>query len=367
MPESLRKLTSSAQERLRSTGQYLNGIPGRALERARETARRVENIQNIPAVQARVENGITGVRQGVARILHAGTRLPVLQDISVLSAERARSAALDEERMRYQTPERQAEYQAKLRHVPGTPELPDHMFEYTRGTGPQPHRLAVLVMGNAQNFNEENVGMRALAAQLSRQPGMDVLLFRSGDAITDIRAAVQPTAPDHTRHTAVVLRRIEHILHQRLHGGIEPGELPPTEIVMGGYSFGGGVIEQLSQRWNRMTTAVPVSAVALIDAVQLGSARAGIPVTERPEFAGRVLQFSQGNNVNWNPAESARPTPLSPIVGAPIQNPRPGDEIETIRNTGHREIQDPRFHQSDVLDRMMRFLTQSGRQEPART
>jgi hypothetical protein len=245
-------------------------------------------------------------------------------------------------------------YHQSLLHVPGQPETRNQMFEYFPGSGPEPRRLLVLAMGNRQGFSTQDVGMRQLQQRFAGRPDVDVLLVRSGNAGSDMRAG---RSGDVTDTTAVTMSHIENIVHARVNArGMFAGQRPPSSIAMAGFSFGGGAIAELSDRWNQMGTTAPVTGVALLDPIRLGARHMGEPVTTRPAVAGRVLHLYQDSSLSRTYGAPRRSVA---VRGAPLTNPQPGDTVRLIRNAGHRELQSPELHNTDVLDPTFDFLNRS--------
>lgn len=254
-------------------------------------------------------------------------------------------------------PEQLRAYHQGLLHAPGQPEQPNQVFEYFRGSGPEPHTVQILAMGNRQSFGTPENGMRELQQRFAARPGVDVLLFRSGRAAADFRAASSGRTDLDSGNTAVNVRHIENIVHDRIHcRGMFANERPPARIGMAGFSWGGGVIDDISQRWDQMRTQIPVTDVVLIDPIQLGLQNLGQPVTRRPAMAGRVLHFYQDSNLSSSQYSRDTARRSISVHGAPLANPRPGDSVRLIRNAGHREIQTARLHGTDVLEPAFQFL-----------
>lgn len=343
-------------------GQLRNRILGNSYLRLREAPitapARVDGIRRETRgfMQGVLERGIESGARGARAFTRSNFFRTRIAPAFAVNEARVKMAIGETETRRELPPEELRRYHESLLHPPGQPDTDRQMFEYVRGSGPEPRRLVVLVMGNRQGFTSPDNGMRELQRRFAGQPDVDVLLFRSGQAARDFRAATsQNTGLD--GNTAVNMRHIENLVHDRIHcRGMFSGERPPSSMSMGGFSFGGGAIEELSDRWTQMNTQIPVTGVALIDPIRLGIQHLGAPVTRRPAMAGRVLHFYQDSNLSRRPGTSERGRRSIGVHGAPLADVRPGDSVRLIRGAGHREIQTAALHNADVLDPAFRLL-----------
>lgn len=286
------------------------------------------------------------VRNSVAPLLAANT-------------QRVASAAEAVRTQRNAQPEALRKYHAGLLHLPGQAELPGHVFEYMPGTAQGPRKLVVLVLGNRQRLSMQDTGMHDLRRRFGANGDTDVLLCRSGNATRDVRNAISANA-DTNDTTEVTMAHIENIVHARANRtGMFADQPPVDRIAMAGFSFGGGVIERLSQAWPSMGIAAPVRSVALLDPIRHGVQHMGAPVTERPAFAERVFHAYQTSNVSRKGRAGTSGRRVPSVHGAPLSNPRPGDSVRLIAGGGHRELQTPGAHSADVLDPAYAFLRDS--------
>ena len=345
-------------------GQLRTRILGNGYLRPREVssvtpAARIGGIQRDTRslVQSVMERGIESGAKTARAFTQSNLFRRRIAPMFAANEARVKMAVSATESRRELPPDQLRAYHEGLLHQPGQPEQPNQMFEYFRGSGPEPRTVQILVMGNRQGFGTYENGMRDLQQRFAGQPGVDVLLFRSGRAATDFRAATSGSADLDSGNTAVNVRHIENIVHDRIHcRGMFANERPPARIGMAGFSWGGGVIDDMSQRWDRMRTQIPVTDVVLIDPIQLGLRNLGQPVTRRPAMAGRVLHFYQDSNLSSSPGSRGTARRALGIHGAPLADARPGDSVRLIRNAGHREIQTSRLHGADVLDPAFQFL-----------
>ena len=255
------------------------------------------------------------------------------------------------------------DYQRRLLHAPGEQETDDHLFEMFPGS-PDSDELIVLCLGNNQDLTgpakkQKEKGMQAVVLEQLKQ-GQNgkrptILLFRTGHALYGDLLARQNNMK---RHTAVAFEHTTNIVRDAVQGRGVFNRLPSIKRVsFGGYSFGGGTVSALCDRYGQWTQGMkdppPIERVVMVDAVRLGLHHLGEPVTARPSNAGQVLHIFQDSPVNSNRQEKLG---AYVVHGADLQKGKlPQDTTKRVNRTDHFAIQDPAQHR-EVLDEVAQFL-----------
>ncbi len=166
------------------------------------------------------------------------------------------------------------------------------------GTGGKP--LTVLVMGNHQTLDpseSEATGMLAMYEDL--QDDNDVIIFRVGNAMDELAAELNLSF-DFSLHSSVVQQHMENMLEDIMKSrGEFSGRQAPTKVILAGYSWGGGAVEEALSKWDQIGNNIEIAGTALIDGVRLGLDDYGRGVSEVPQHTGKHLQIWQDNNLDF--------------------------------------------------------------------
>jgi hypothetical protein len=156
--------------------------------------------------------------------------------------------------------------------------------------------LIVLFMGNAQThlWSDSDAGMIKLYEKLKKDNEADVLLFRVGNAIDDVKHKLF-LSNDCSLSTDIVYQHSVNVLEDAISGkGIFAGHSKPSKVSFVGYSWGGGTVDKLlKEDWKRIGQNIPVAATVQIDAVNLGLYNLSTPVLNRPFHSRSHLNIFQ--------------------------------------------------------------------------
>lgn len=217
----------------------------------------------------------------------------------------------------------------------------NRIFRAYLGNEDRPRPLVVLFLGNGQTHNtpEHQAGILRLAQRLQRDRDTDVLVFRVGCASNELRHRFC-IGGDPSLHTSVVYQHSVNVIEDYINArGIFVGRRPPSRVVFGGYSFGGGTIDRLLREdWQRIGGNIPVTGSFYIDAIRLGSYDLGDAVEQRPLHSVQHLNFYQQNStaINGNHVNDLRPSDVSvPIISTDHAGI---DDSEEVQNRAYRFI-----------------------------
>jgi len=158
--------------------------------------------------------------------------------------------------------------------------------------------LIVLFMGNEQThmWSDSNAGMIKLYEKLKKDNVADVLLFRVGNAVNDLKHKLF-ISDDCSLSTDIVYQHSVNVLEDVILGrGMFTGQSKPSKVSFVGYSWGGGTVDKLlKEDWGRIGQDIPVASTVQIDAVNLGIFNLSTPVLKRPLCSASHLNIFQNN------------------------------------------------------------------------
>lgn len=161
--------------------------------------------------------------------------------------------------------------------------------------------LVVMFLGNSQTLltPHQQAGLNELYEKLKRNKNIDLAIFRVGEAGCDIKHKL--FMGDCSMHTDVVFENTSNILEDMVKGkGQFAGRNRPSQIMLVGYSFGGGTVDKLlREKWNKIGNGIPTSSIC-IDPIKLGAYNLGCPVEERPPNTREHRVFYQRNSAAIN-------------------------------------------------------------------
>lgn len=212
--------------------------------------------------------------------------------------ERRCSGALEQARNRNgaRTHEELRRYHESLRFNESNPD-PRRLFTFHPSNKPGPRPLVILFLGNKQDHTCPSccAGILELRDRLVREGNVHVAVFRTGDAVEQLRFRYGLTS-DTTLHPWVVQQHTRNIIEDIVQGrGLFRGH-KVSNVGFVGYSWGGGAADLIINNWN----GPQISFSAYVDAIQLGTENVGLPVAARPNHSGIHCNFYQNNTIYLN-------------------------------------------------------------------
>ncbi len=168
-------------------------------------------------------------------------------------------------------------------------------------TGNKQKPLVVVFLGNNQTLltPHNQAGINELYEKLKRNKNIDLAIFRVGEASCDIKHKLFMGSC--SMHTDIVFENTSNILEDMVKGkGRFEGRNKPSQIMLVGYSFGGGTVDKLlKEKWNKIGKDITTSSIC-IDPIKLGAYNLGCPVEERPPHSREHHVFYQKNSAAIN-------------------------------------------------------------------
>lgn len=179
------------------------------------------------------------------------------------------------------------------------------IFQYHSGKSQGEKTLVILCMGNQQchGDSEKNVGMLKLYNRLKDRDNVDILLCRVGCSQAALSHRLGLSS-DSSLHPDIVLNHISNLVDDRNHcRGIFVKEQKPSKVIMAGFSWGGGAVKEITDRWERIGAGLKIPLAVTLDAIQHGLDNLGDELTVRPQHAEKVLNIYQDNDSYLNGAD----------------------------------------------------------------
>lgn len=208
---------------------------------------------------------------------------------------------------------------------------------FTESSKPKP--LVALFLGNGQTHltSGETAGLNELYNRLKKNKDIDVVIFRVGHAVCDLRNRF--LGGDCSLNTDVVFQHTSNVIEDIMNSrGEFNGRQKPSQVILTGYSFGGGTVDKLlREKWNKIGKNIPTST-ACIDPITLGAYNLGCPIEKRPPHSLKHLVFYQQNSTAIN--------------GSHQNETKPQDIIKKVPNADHESID----NDESVLSSVERFV-----------
>jgi hypothetical protein len=172
------------------------------------------------------------------------------------------------------------------------------IFAHHKSSQPGSKPLVVLIMGRGQTHadNEDKVGMLKIYNRLVKEDKADVLIFRAGSAIADLKHRYGLSS-DASLKPELVKEHISNIIEARLkQQGKFSKDKKVTNVLFAGYSWGAGLQYELMKDWKRISAGVPVSISLGLDAIEYGCENLGSALKHRPSFSKRHINIFQNND-----------------------------------------------------------------------
>jgi len=214
-----------------------------------------------------------------------------------------------------------------------------------------------LLLGHCQGFKdkEEETGVLRLYNKLVKDNDCDVVLFRVGCAMTDLKH-VSGLSKQTDLKPEVVKEHIANIIEDRNHSrGIFSGLPKPTNVVIAGYSWGAGLSKEILDRWNKIGNDTKVSTSLTLDAVQYGVNNFANSLKERPAHSEKHINIYQNNDLFINGSDLKGIDPSKKDVSMDVDKLKPGTSLQ------HTEIDDD----PNIIDSMYREIRESVINSPA--
>ena len=214
-----------------------------------------------------------------------------------------------------------------------------------------------LFLGHCQGFKdkEEETGILKIYNKLVKDNDCDVVLFRVGCAMTDLKH-VSGLSKQTDLKPEVVKEHIANIIEDRNHSrGIFSGLPKPTNVVIAGYSWGAGLSKEILDRWNKIGNDTKVSTSLTLDAVQYGVNNFANSLKERPANSEKHINIYQNNDLFINGSDLKGIDPSKKDVSMDVDKLKPGTSLQ------HTEIDDD----PNIIDSMYREIRESVINSPA--
>jgi hypothetical protein len=156
-----------------------------------------------------------------------------------------------------------------------------------------------LFLGHCQGFKdkEEETGILKIYNKLVKDNDCDVVLFRVGCAMTDLKH-VSGLSKQTDLKPEVVKEHIANIIEDRNHSrGIFSGLPKPANVVIAGYSWGAGLSKEILDRWKKIGNDTEVSTSMTLDAVKYGVDNFADSLQHRPPHSNKHLNIFQPNDL----------------------------------------------------------------------
>jgi hypothetical protein len=188
------------------------------------------------------------------------------------------------------------------------------VYKYHQSSKPGAKPLVILIMGRGQTHDasEDEVGMLKIYNRLVKEDKADVLIFRAGSAIADLKHRYGLSS-DASLKPELVKEHIMNIIEARLK---QQGKFSDTDktsnVIFAGYSWGAGLQYEIMNEWKRISNGVPVSISLGLDAIEYGCEHLGSALKHRPNFSHRHINIFQNND--------------SLLAGTNLKGLKPGDK-----------------------------------------
>jgi hypothetical protein len=208
-----------------------------------------------------------------------------------------------------------------------------------------------LLLGHCQGFKdkEEETGVLRLYNKLVKDNDCDVVLFRVGCAMTDLKH-VSGLSKQTDLKPEVVKEHVANIIEDRNHSrGIFSGLPKPANVVITGYSWGAGLSKEILDRWKKVGNDTTVSTSMSLDAVQYGVNNFANSLKERPANSKKHINIFQNNDLFINGSNLKGIDPSKEDASVDVDKLKQGTSLQ------HTEIDDD----PNVIDSMYREIRQS--------
>jgi len=208
-----------------------------------------------------------------------------------------------------------------------------------------------LFLGHCQGFKDkqEETGILRLYEKLVKDNDCDVILFRVGCAMSDLKH-ISGISSQTALKPDIVREHVANIIEDRNYSrGIFANRAKPSNVVIAGYSWGAGLSKEILDRWNKIGNGSKVSTSLSLDGVRYGINNFADNMQARPANSNKHINIYQNNDLFINGSNLEGIDPSKGDVSIDVDNLKPGSSLQ------HTEIDDD----PNIIDSMYKEIRES--------